>query len=69
MTSLQLMYEPDKDGKKVISKLIAEKITGSGLIFSHLQCVYKRSGEEGLVALLKAKMSYVHFCMYFVNIL
>ena len=65
MTSLQLMYEPDKDDKKVISKLIAEKITGSGLIFSHLQCVYKRSGEEGLVALLKAKMSYVHFLYVF----
>lgn len=40
---------------KVITKTMAQKISGSGLAYQHLKCVYQRSGEEGFIALLTAK--------------
>ena len=40
---------------KVISKSMAQKMAESGLMLSHLLCVYKRAGDEGIMTLLSAK--------------
>lgn len=54
LSSLRCLYS-GKDA--VISKGIAAKIAGSGLLYGHMKCVYDRSGEEGLRDLLSSKMS------------
>ena len=40
---------------KIISKTMAQKISGSGLEYKHLKCVYKRSGRDALIDLLSSK--------------
>ena len=42
-------------GDDSISVLIAKKISGSGLTYGHLKCVFTRDGEEGLSILFKSK--------------
>ena len=37
---------------KLVSKGIAEKISGSGLTYHHLALAFARKGKDGLVSLL-----------------
>jgi hypothetical protein len=40
-----------------VSKTMAEKIAGSGLVYGHMKCAYDRSGSEGLIQILSSKRS------------
>lgn len=54
MNSLTVLFTGPS---KVISRSMALKIAGSGLSYSHLKCVYERSGDAGLSVLLKSKIN------------
>ena len=42
---------------RVITKTMATKNSGSGLTFSHLKCLYSRSGQEGMDVVFKTKVN------------
>ena len=38
-----------------ISRDMCKKMSGTGLVYAHLRCVFERDGEDGLTVLLTSK--------------